>query len=201
MKYEIVKTSIKTGDIISCSGNAIYSKIIRKWGSFENWIWERKWIEDEITHVGLAIWITLPHDEVPDRLCILESHAFKGVRLNPLSAVLKDDYWPTGGKVYWQKLKDPMLDGVKVAGEGLKYWTKAYAPLKQFIVAGLRIDQWIRKKLRLAIDIDKNRLHCSELVTQSLIDAGFIYGKEPSVTTPQQVSNFSCLGEPILLEL
>jgi len=184
-----LKREIKTGDLLACSGNAIYSKIIRKWGGFQNWVWNQEWTEDEITHVGLAIWINFPNHG--NRLCIFEAHALKGIRLNPLDLVL-NEYHKTGGKIYHQELIG--LSGDLLAQEALKHWTKPYPSIRQFIIAGLKSYQWVRKHLNLPLDVDVNEFHCSELVTQSLIDIGVNYKNGAAVTTPQQVSGFPCFG-------
>jgi len=197
MKYEEVRSMIQTGDILACEGNATYSWIIKKWGGVQNWFWDGKWKEDKFSHVGIAIWITFPHDQ-EDRLCILEAHALKGIRLNPLSEVLKN-YWKSNGAIYWQAVK-PSLDGDVVAEAALKNWTKAYPSLWQFLVAGLRVSQWVRKKIGLGVDTNKDKFHCSELTSRSLIEAGFVTDLEPSVTTPQMVSEFDCLAEPLELK-
>ena len=35
VRYEKVRSLIKTGDILACEGNAVYSVIIKKWGGFK----------------------------------------------------------------------------------------------------------------------------------------------------------------------
>ena len=92
MKYLEARKQIKTGDILACQGTAFYSFFIRII------------TKSPITHVGIAVWIRFPGD-IEDRLAILESHAMKGVRIAPLSEVLREDYWKHGGKIYWQKIK------------------------------------------------------------------------------------------------
>ena len=87
MEYLQARKYIRTGDILACEGTAIYSKII-------NFVTQSK-----ISHVGIAVWVRFP-DENDDRLAILEAHMAKGVRLAPLSDVLKTDYWSKGGKIH-----------------------------------------------------------------------------------------------------
>jgi len=195
MRYEDVRLQIQTGDILSCQGTAIYSNIIRKWGGLKNWFWRGDWKEDQFTHTGIAIWIQLNGD---DRLCILEAHIFKGIRLNPLSEVLKE-YWKPGGRVYWQAVHG--IDGTVVAQEALKNWTKAYPSLFQFLIAGSSVARWIRKRVfRKGADTNGDKYHCSELASRSLIHAGFKWNMPPAATTPQMVSEFSCLTSPVELE-
>lgn len=187
MRYIDARKLIRTGDILTCAGTAFYSKVIR--------IVTRS----PITHVGIAIWIRFP-DENVDRLAILESHAMKGVRLAPLSEVLKNDYWKHGGKVYWQSIADSRIAGTNVAANALKRWSKSYASWYQFLVLGSFTIKTIRYLLNKPMDSDPNGQHCSELVTRALIEAGYKNGNDPSITTPADVSNFSCLGDQIELE-
>jgi hypothetical protein len=196
--YEEVREEIRTGDILACSGRTFYSKIIGKWGGFQNWLWNGKWKEDTVTHIGIAIWIRFPHEENLDRLCILEARVLKGVRLNPLSTVL-DGYRKRGGTIGWQKIIDPEISGDDVAQSALKHWTRAYPSWKQFVMAGLKSLQWWYRRRGRSVDLNGNSFHCSELAARSLIDAGHKTDREPAVTTPQMLSEYSCLSQPILL--
>lgn len=186
MNYKDVRNLIKTGDIFSCSGTAMYSKLIKAW------------THDEITHTGIAVWVRFPQDEIPDRLCILQAHIFKGVQLGLLSNVLTNDYWKYNGKVYWQKLNN--INGDNVASFALANWSKAYPSLYQFVIAGSKLVQAIRTATGRSLNINPEKFHCSELATRALIDAGFYYAYDPAVTTPSDVSKFSCLGPKVLLE-
>ena len=186
MDYLEARKLIQTGDILSCEGTAFYSHII-------------KFItKSPITHVGIAVWIRFP-DENADRLAIIESHAMKGVRIAPLSEILREDYWKHGGKVYWQKISDPRINGHDVAANALKRWNKSYANWYQFLVLGSFTLKTIRYLRGKSMDTDKNSQHCSELVTRALMEAGYRHGLDPSITTPSDVSSFACLAEPIEL--
>ncbi len=182
MNYLAVRQNIKTGDILSCCGTAWYSKLIQRFTG------------SEITHTGIAIWVKFPQDILPDRLCILEAHLLKGVQLQLLSNALTSDYWKNGGKVYWQSLCDPSISGDAVASFALNNWSKDYMKLRHFAIAGFyRYMDW---SPRIADD----RVHCSQLVTKALKQAGFTYEKNPSITTPGDVSRFDCLSSKISLD-
>ncbi len=186
MEYLIARRHIKTGDVLCCAGTAFYSKII-------NIV-----TQSPITHVGIAVWIRFPTDAT-DRLCILEAHMAKGVRLAPLSDVLRTDYWKNGGKIYWHRLKEPMC-GDCVAAHALANWNKAYASFYQFIIIGSILLKGIRYLRNKSMDTDSNRMHCSETVTQSLMSCGYRWDKDPSITTPAEVASFGCLHKGVLLE-
>lgn len=187
MKYLEARKLIQTGDILACEGTAFYSKII-------------KFItKSPITHVGVAVWIRFPDDNA-DRLAVIESHAMKGVRIAPLSEVLREDYWKRGGKIYWQKISDPRINGHDVAANALKRWNKSYANWYQFLVLGSFTLKTIRYFRGKSMDTDTNSQHCSELVTRALMEAGYRHGLDPSITTPADVSSFACLADPIELE-
>lgn len=178
MRYLTAREEIRTGDILTCAGRGPISKVIQ---------W---WTGSEISHVGMAIWVYMPGIR-SNRLCILEAHAHKGVRLAPLSEVLQHDYWQSGGKVYWQPLIG--VDGVDAAANAMRRWNKLYANWFQFVAIAFRFVGFVK-------DTDPNRDHCSELVTRALMQAGYPHDKNPSLTTPEDVSHFSCLGSKVLLE-
>lgn len=177
-----VISQIKTGDILTCAGKGWVSTFIRLWTG------------SPITHTGIAIWADFGYKGKV--LCILEPHMFKGVALNPLKLVLERDY--PKGNMYWQA---NTLDGLVTAEFAMSQWRHDYANPWQFIVLGSRVARWLRHMLGKSIDTDKDRYMCSELVTRSLIEAGFPWEKDPSITTPAEVSQFECLGKPVELVL
>lgn len=187
MRYLEARKLIKTGDILACEGTAFYSKLIRVI------------TKSRITHVGVAVWIRFP-DNNEDRLAIIESHAMKGVRIAPLSEVLREDYWKRKGKIHWQKIEDTRISGHNVAANALKRWNKSYANWYQFLVLGSFTLKTIRYMCGKSMDTDNKSQHCSELVTRALMEAGYRHGLDPSITTPADVSSFACLSECVELE-
>lgn len=169
---------VKTGDIFTCAGRGWVSWFIKIWTG------------SPITHTGIAIWADFGYEGKV--LCILEPHMFKGVALNPVKLVLERDY--PKGYMYWQA---NLLDGNVTAKYAMQQWRHDYASPWQFLVLGSRVARWVRSLMGRSYDTDADRFMCSELVARSLIEAGFPWHKEPSVTTPAEVSGFSCLGPPI----
>jgi Permuted papain-like amidase enzyme, YaeF/YiiX, C92 family len=71
--YKHVRTYLQTGDLVFCSGNYVFSKVIQK-------LTKSTW-----SHVGV-VYI----DKVLERVMILESETLIGVRLMPLSKYIND---------------------------------------------------------------------------------------------------------------
>ncbi len=69
--YKTVRRNLKTGDILFCGGNYLFSRLIR-WRS-----------SSEFSHAAILVWIQ-------DRLLVLECHEWDGVRLVPLSSYLEN---------------------------------------------------------------------------------------------------------------
>jgi hypothetical protein len=77
--YEEVRSNLRTGDILFCGGNYLFSRLIR-WRSCS-----------EFSHAAILVW-------VHDRLLVLECHEWDGVRLVPLSSYTKN--YRNKGKPY-----------------------------------------------------------------------------------------------------
>ena len=92
------------------------------------------------------------------------------------------------------------FNGHTVAAAGLANWNKAYARLYQFLILGSITIKGIRYLFNKSMDNDPKRMHCSELVTHSLMKAGFKWSKDPSITSPAEVASFDCLNEKVTLE-
>jgi hypothetical protein len=67
------------------------------------------------------------------------------------------------------------------------------------LIAGLKCSQAVRRRFGLKVDTNEDCFHCSELATRALMDAGYPHNREPAVTTPTDVSEFSCLGDKVEL--
>lgn len=84
--YNIARIQVQTGDLLFCSGNAMFSKLIKK-------VTKSKW-----SHVGLILRL-----DTIDRVLLLESVESQGVRAVPLS-YYSYNYNATGkpypGRVY-----------------------------------------------------------------------------------------------------
>jgi Permuted papain-like amidase enzyme, YaeF/YiiX, C92 family len=71
--YETLRETLRTGDIVFCSGSYVFSGLIQK---FTGSVW---------SHVGIIY-----RDDTLGRVFILESETGIGVRLVPLSKYLRD---------------------------------------------------------------------------------------------------------------
>ena len=186
MNYQQAHELIQTGDLLSCAGPWTFSRLIRLM------------TKSDTSHVGIACWIQFNTEQ--RRLCIFEAIEGVGIRIQPLHFYLSTIFWPTGGKMWWSPLKSKEINGAGLMDFCLQAWGKGYVGPYQFIVAMLPLLQRIRKWLGKLLDTDKNKYHCAELVTAALMEQGYIHNKEPSFTTPGEVSKFSCWGPRILLE-
>jgi hypothetical protein len=73
IQYDAIRGTLKTGDLVFCSGNYLFSNLIQR---FTKSMW---------SHVGMVY-----YDEALGRMLILESEKLYGVRLAPLSKYIKD---------------------------------------------------------------------------------------------------------------
>ena len=159
-------SEIKNGDVIAFQGGWLLSKLI-KW-----------WTRQEVTHVGLAMWLK-PSEDAEPRLCILEA-ALDGIRLVPLDVILEQQ---GKNKVYWCGLKDEEV-GKQVLGYALETWGRPYARFWQFVIIAF---PYLRKAFNKPLDNDDTRFHCSEIVSRSFERAGYKLDKVPALTTPGDI--------------
>lgn len=167
-KYKIIRDELKTGDLIFCSGNYFFSRIIQR---FTKSAW---------SHVGIIY-----RDEPLGRILVLESEMVYGVRLAPLSKYLKDYHGknkPYKGKVVIARVlpelhQQQMFKGVCF---GMDELTRPY-------------DNWeiIRIAIRLLFKISrrgKNRSYiCSELVQECFKQAGVRFNDNDTKISPDDI--------------
>jgi hypothetical protein len=169
-KYKIIREDLKTGDLVFCSGNYLFSKIIQK---FTKSVW---------SHVGIIY-----RDEPLGRILILESEKVYGVRLAPLSKYLKDYHGknkPYKGKVVVARTlpEIPQQQMFKGISFGMDELTKPY-------------DNWemIRIAIRILFKItrrNKNRNYiCSELVQECFKNAGVRFNDNDTKISPDDIWN------------
>lgn len=152
-KYKIIRDDLKTGDLIFCSGNYFFSKLIQR---FTKSVW---------SHVGIIY-----KDEPLNRILILESEAVYGVRLAPLSKYLKDYHGknkPYKGKIIVARImpeitQEQMFGGVSF---GMDELTKPYDNWEIIRIAIRRIFGITRKT-------QNSNYICSELVQECFKNAG-----------------------------
>ncbi len=153
VSYEEIRNSLRTGDIVFCSGTYFFSKLIQK-------VTKSVW-----SHVGIIY-----RDDFLDRIFILESETMIGVRVAPLSKYLKDYHGrrkPYRGRMFVAELDPPANEQAlkKAVSFGMDQLTKPYDNW-EIIRVGLRILFGIGRKSR-----DRKYI-CSELVYEAFHKAG-----------------------------
>ena len=153
VSYEEIRSSLRTGDIVFCSGTYFFSKAIRL-------ITKSVW-----SHVGIIY-----RDDFLDRIFILESETLIGVRIAPLSKYLRDYHGrrkPYRGRMFIARIEPEVsLEAMKKAVSfGMDQLTKPYDNWEILRIA-IRIIFGIGRKSR-----DRKYI-CSELVYEAFHKAG-----------------------------
>lgn len=179
MDYSKARSLMRSGDVLLFEGRAWYSWIIKIRTS------------SRISHAGFVI-------RLGGRLCCLEALEGQGVRLYPLTV-----YLAAGHKIRWHRLnaKRNGIDRRKVVEHALAQWGKRYATPLQFIRSWGYLGRWLGDLFRLPVDVDRDRMFCSELVLDSLQAGGYHppEGMQPASTSPGDLVFLPCLtGEGIL---
>jgi cell wall-associated NlpC family hydrolase len=166
--YLSIRDNLKTGDLIFCSGDYTFSKLIE---GFTKSVW---------SHVGMIY-----KDENLGRVLVLESEKMYGVRLAPLSKYVKDYHGknkPYKGQIVIAKLQP--LPETQVMNNaisfGLDELTKPYDN-SEIIRIALRILFQIGKRKR-----DKKYV-CSELVYECFAKAGITFIPKDRMITPDDI--------------
>lgn len=153
VSYDEIRDTLRTGDIVFCSGTYFFSKAIRL---FTKSVW---------SHVGIIY-----RDEFLDRIFILESETMIGVRLAPLSKYLKDYHGrrkPYRGRMFIARIDPevPLEQSKKAISFGMDQLTKPYDNWEILRIA-VRIVFGLGRKSR-----DRKYI-CSELVYEAFHKAG-----------------------------
>ncbi len=168
VKYEDIRSTLKTGDLVFCSGNYLFSRLIQR---FTKSLW---------SHVGMVY-----YDSAIDRMLILESEKLYGVRFAPLSKYMKDYHGknkPYKGLIAVARL-EPELDLEQLKkgiSFGMDELTKPY-------------DDW--EILRIAMRIlfkrgrrVKDRKYiCSELVQVCFKQIGIVFNYRNKIISPDDI--------------
>jgi len=166
--YLSVRDELKTGDLIFCSGDYHFSKLIQH---FTASVW---------SHVGMIY-----KDENLGRILVLESEKMYGVRLAPLSKYVKDYHGknkPYKGQVAIAKLEPaPDIQATNNAiSFGLDELTKPYDN-SEIVRIALRILFQIGKRKR------DRKYVCSELVYECFAKAGITFTPKNRMITPDDI--------------
>lgn len=170
--YKTIRSELQTGDIIFCSVNYLFSKIIQ---TFTKSVW---------SHVGIIY-----RDDKLNRILVLESEKLIGVRFAPLSKYIKDYHGknkPYKGQIAIGKVTTPInIDQLhKGISFGMNELTKPY-------------DNWeiIRIALRILFNKgkreDDRKYICSELVYECYRRAGLKFDFHNSLISPDDIWNNS----------
>ena len=166
--YEKVRSHLKTGDMVFCSGSYLFSGIIQK-------LTKSTW-----SHVAVVY-----HDEALGRVLLLEAEPQIGIRMIPLSNYLKD-YKGTKrsykGQIVIATLLTPLQkeDLNKGICFGLDALAKPY-------------DNWeiVRIMIRILFKISKRERNksyiCSELVRDIFAKAGVIIQYNDTYISPDNI--------------
>ncbi len=151
--YEDIRSSLKTGDLVFCSGNYYFSKVIQY---FTKSVW---------SHVGVIY-----KDEQLGRVLILESEVGIGVRLAPVSKYLKDYHGrnkPYKGNIVVANINPPV--DVKQVNNAISFGLDELTkPYDNFEI--LRI--MVRILFRITRRTRDRKYICSELIDACYHKAG-----------------------------
>jgi Permuted papain-like amidase enzyme, YaeF/YiiX, C92 family len=168
IKYNEIRNTLKTGDLVFCSGNYLFSRVIQ---TFTKSVW---------SHVGIVY-----YDVTLDRMLILESEKVYGVRFAPLSKYVKDYHGknkPYKGLIAIARLEPEWnIDNIKKGVSfGMDELTKPY-------------DNWeiIRIALRILFNVGKRvndrKYICSELVQVCYQQAGITFSYRNKIISPDDI--------------
>ncbi len=166
--YSEIRSDLKTGDLVFCSGKYWISGVIRY---FSNSLF---------SHVGIIY-----RDEKMDRVMILEAEIIYGVRFAPLSKYLKDyhgNHRPYKGKMILARLKQHLNEEElkQVISFGMDELTRPY-------------DNWEIVRILMRVLFKKGRKErnrsyiCSELVTSSLKNVKIVFKPNNTYISPDEI--------------
>jgi Permuted papain-like amidase enzyme, YaeF/YiiX, C92 family len=168
VQYGSIRNTLKTGDLVFCSGNYLFSLIIQR---FTKSVW---------SHVGMVYF-----DPTLERMFVLESEKLYGVRVAPLSKYMKDYHGknkPYKGLIAIARMQ-PELD-LKEIKKGISYGmdelTKPY-------------DDWeiLRIAFRILFNIGKRvndrKYICSELVQVCYKQMGIVFNYRNKIISPDDI--------------
>ena len=170
VQYDAIRGKLQTGDLVFCSGNYFFSRIIQR---FTKSMW---------SHVGIIY-----HDTALDRMLILESEKLYGVRVAPLSKYIKDyrgKNKPYKGLITIARMEPP-LDPEEIKkgiSFGMDELTKPY-------------DDWeiLRIAIRILFNIGKRvkdrKYICSELVQVCFQQMGVVFNYRNKIISPDDIWN------------
>lgn len=166
--YESLRDTLRTGDLVFCSGTYFFSNAIR-------WFTKSCW-----SHIGMIY-----RDDAIDRILILESETFIGVRFAPLSKYLRDYHGkdrPYRGRMFIARLTPevPLASHNKAVSFGMDELTKPYDNWEIFRIA-MRILFKIGRRNR------DQKYICSELIYEAYRKAGVLFHFKHRSISPDDI--------------
>lgn len=166
--YDTVRDSLRSGDLVFCSGSYLFSGLIQR---FTRSVW---------SHVGIVY-----RDDNLGRVFVLESETGVGVRLVPVSKYLRDYHGrrkPYRGQIVVGRLQpaltpDQVRQGVSF---GMDLLTKPYDNSEILRIA-LRIAFRVGRRTR------DRKFICSELVDECFRAAGVRFARPDNYISPQDI--------------
>lgn len=176
--YAEMRETLRTGDMVFCSGTYFFSNAIR-------WFTKSVW-----SHIGIIY-----RDDALERIFILESETFVGVRLAPLSKYLRDYHGrnkPYRGRMFIARLEPEVAQEThrKAVSMGMDELTKPYDNLEIFRIA-------IRILFKLGRRNRDRKYICSELVYEAFRKAGILFHFRHRSISPDDIwvdSRVACKG-------
>ena len=163
-----MREQLRTGDLIFCSGTYFFSNAIR-------WFTKSVW-----SHIGMVY-----RDDTLDRVFILESETFVGVRVAPLSKYLRDYHGrnkPYRGRMFIARLAPAVTSEMHQTAvrTGLDELTKPYDNLEILRVA-------IRILFKMGKRNHDRKYICSELVAEAFKKAGVVFRYHRKSISPDDI--------------
>ena len=168
VQYDSIRSTLKTGDLVFCSGNYFFSRIIQR---FTKSMW---------SHVGVVYC-----DTSLDRILILESEKLYGVRIAPLSKYIKDYHGknkPYKGLIAIARIEPELnLEEIKKGiSYGMDELTKPYDD-REILRIAFRILFNIGKRVK-----DRKYI-CSELVQVCYQQMGIVFNYRNKIISPDDI--------------
>lgn len=166
--YEAVRTELRSGDLVFCSGSYLFSGLIQR---FTRSVW---------SHVGIVY--VDPHLE---RVFVLESETGVGVRLVPVSKYLRDYHGrrrPYRGQIVVARLAPALAEAQvrQAVSHGMDLLTKPYDNLEILRIAA-------RIALRIGRRTRDRKFICSELVDECYRTAGVSFAQADNYISPDDI--------------
>jgi uncharacterized protein YycO len=168
VRYDAIRSTLKTGDLLFCSGNYLFSRIIQR---FTKSVW---------SHVGMVY-----YDSSLDRMLILESEKLYGVRVAPLSKYIKDYHGknrPYKGVIAIVRLEpelnlEEMKKGIRF---GMDELTKPYDDWEILRIA-------VRILFKIGKRVNDRKYICSELIQVCYKQMGIVFNYSNKIISPDDI--------------